>query len=267
MAASFPRMNYHTLLLEIRDGIAFLTINRPDKLNALNAQVVEELGAAAAALATDASVRGVIITGAGPKAFIAGADIGDLAKQGVLDGRDRALTGQRVLNAIEHLGKPVLAAVNGFALGGGCELAMACHIRIASENARFGQPEVNLGITPGYGGTQRLPRIVGKGNALYMLLTGEHVGAADALRMGLVSKVVPADQLMAEAEKIMRTIIAKGPVAVALTIDAVNRGLETTLEEGLRIEADGFGLVASTTDRKEGLTAFLEKRAAKFTGR
>ncbi len=260
-------MTYHTLLLDIRDGIAFLTINRPDKLNALNGQVVEELHAAAQALAQDPAVRGVILTGAGPKAFVAGADIGDLATRGVIDGRDHALQGQRMLAAFEHLGKPVLAAINGFALGGGCELAMACHIRIASETARFGQPEVNLGITPGYGGTQRLPRIAGKGNALYMLLTGEHVGAADALRMGLVSKVVPADQLMAEAEKVMRTIIAKGPVAVALTIDAVNRGLETTLEEGLRIEADGFGLVASTTDRKEGLTAFLEKRAAKFTGR
>ena len=260
-------MTYHTLLLEIRDGIAFLTINRPDKLNALNGEVVAELGAAAQALKADPAVRGVILTGAGPKAFVAGADIGDLARQGVMDGRERALAGQRVLDAIEQLGKPVLAAVNGFALGGGCELAMACHLRIASETARFGQPEVNLGITPGYGGTQRLPRIVGKGNALYILLTGEHVGAADALRMGLVSKVVPADQLLAEAEKLMRTILAKGPVAVALTIDAVNRGLESTLEEGLRIEADAFGLVAATQDMKEGLTAFLEKRAARFTGK
>jgi enoyl-CoA hydratase len=212
-------------------------------------------------------VRGVILTGSGPKAFVAGADIGDLAKQGVMDGRQRALNGQQMLYAIERMGKPVLAAVNGFALGGGCELCMACHIRIASENARFGQPEVNLGITPGYGGTQRLPRIVGKGNALYMLLTGEHVNAADALRMGLVSRVVPQDQLMAEAEKTMKAIVAKGPVALALTMDAVDRGLETTLEEGMRIEADAFGLVASTQDMKEGLTAFLEKRPAKFTGK
>ena len=260
-------MAYQTLLLETRDNLAFVTINRPDKLNALNDLVVAELHQAVRELGADASVRGVILTGAGPKAFVAGADIGDLARQGVIDGRQRALSGQQMLFALERLGKPVLAAVNGFALGGGCELAMACHIRIASENARFGQPEVNLGITPGYGGTQRLPRIVGKGNALYMLLTGEHVGAQDALRMGLVSRVVPLDQLMAEAEKLMRGIIAKGPVALALTIEAVDRGLETTLEEGMRIEADAFGLVASTQDMKEGLTAFLEKRPAKFTGK
>ncbi|MDP3772651.1 MAG: enoyl-CoA hydratase-related protein [Gemmatimonadales bacterium] len=260
-------MSYQTLLLEIRDGFAILTINRPDKLNALNDTVVAELHDAARALKANADVRGIILTGSGPKAFVAGADIGDLANQGVLDGRDRALTGQSMLRDFETMGKPVLAAVNGFALGGGCELAMACHIRIASENARFGQPEVNLGITPGYGGTQRLPRIVGKGNALYMLLSGEHVNAPDALRMGLVSKVVPQDQLMAEAEKLMRTIIAKGPIALALTMDAVDRGLEMTLEEGLRLEADAFGLVASTKDMKEGLTAFLEKRPAKFEGR
>ncbi len=260
-------MDYQTLLLEHRDGIAIVTINRPDKLNALSDDVVRELGRAFAALKDDGAVRGVILTGAGPKAFVAGADIGDLAKQGVLDGRQRALSGQEVLFAIERLGKPVLAAVNGFALGGGCELAMACHLRIASENARFGQPEVNLGITPGYGGTQRLPRIVGKGNALYMLLTGEHVNAAEALRIGLVSRVVPLDQLMAEAEKLMRTIIGKGPLALKLTMEAVDRGLETSLEDGLRIEADAFGLVASTQDMKEGLTAFLEKRPAKFTGK
>jgi len=260
-------MSYQTLLLERRGTIAILTINRPDKLNALNDQVVSELHAAARELAADAGVRGVIMTGAGPKAFVAGADIGDLAKQGVLDGRRRALNGQQMLFAFERMEKPVLAAVNGFALGGGCELAMACHIRIASENARFGQPEVNLGITPGYGGTQRLPRIVGKGNALYMLLTGEHVNAQDALRMGLVSRVVPADQLMAEAEKVMAVIVGKGPAALALTIEAVDRGLETSLEEGLRIEADAFGLVASTEDMKEGLTAFLEKRKANFQNR
>ena len=260
-------MAYQTLLLEIRDQIARLTINRPDKLNALNDVVVAELAAAAAVLKNDRDVRGVILTGAGPKAFVAGADIGDLAKQGVLDGRQRALNGQQMLFGFERMGKPVLAAVNGFALGGGCELAMACHIRIASENAKFGQPEVNLGITPGYGGTQRLPRIVGKGNALYMLLTGEHVNAAEALRMGLVSKVVPADQLMAEADKLMKVLVAKSPAALALTMEAVDRGLETTLEDGLRIEADAFGLVASTSDMKEGLTAFLEKRPAKFEGK
>ncbi|HEY2804344.1 MAG TPA: enoyl-CoA hydratase-related protein [Gemmatimonadales bacterium] len=260
-------MTYQTLLVETLDGIATVTINRPDKLNALNDLVVAELRQAAVSLRGDSSVRGVILTGAGPKAFVAGADIGDLAKQGVLDGRRRALSGQEMLESIERMGKPVLAAVNGFALGGGCELAMACHLRIASENAKFGQPEVALGITPGYGGTQRLPRIVGKGNALYILLTGEHIGAQDALRMGLVSRVVPQDQLIAEATKIMKTITSKGPVAVALTIEAVDRGLETTLEEGLRIEADAFGLVASTSDMKEGLNAFLEKRAARFEGK
>jgi enoyl-CoA hydratase len=260
-------MTYQTLLLETRDGIALLTINRPDKLNALNDTVVSELHQAALALKNDPNVRGVILTGAGAKAFVAGADIGDLAKQGVIDGRRRALNGQGMLRAFETMGKPVLAAVNGFALGGGCELAMACHIRLASENARFGQPEVNLGITPGYGGTQRLPRIVGKGNALYLLLTGEHANAQEALRIGLVSKVVPQDQLMAEAEKLMRTIVSKGPVAVALTIEAVDRGLEASLEDGLRIEADMFALVASTADMKEGLSAFLEKRPAKFEGK
>ena len=260
-------MSYQTLLLEVRDHVAVLTINRPDKLNALNDQVVADLAQAARGLKADAAVRGVILTGAGPKAFVAGADIGDLARQGVMDGRARALKGQRMLEAFERMGKPVLAAVNGFALGGGCELAMACHIRIASENARFGQPEVSLGITPGYGGTQRLPRIVGKGNALYMVLTGEHVNAPDALRMGLVSKVVPSDQLMTEAMKLMQAIVAKGPLALALTMEAVERGLETTLEEGLRIEADAFGLVASSADMKEGLTAFLEKRAPRFEGK
>jgi enoyl-CoA hydratase len=260
-------MTYQTLLVDVRDGIATVTVNRPDKLNALNDQVVADLRAAVAALKADPAVKGVILTGAGPKAFVAGADIGDLAKQGVLDGRERALSGQAVLNALETMGKPVLAAVNGFALGGGCELAMACHIRIAGENAKFGQPEVKLGITPGYGGTQRLPRIVGKGRALHLLLTAEMIDAQEALRIGLVTKVVPADQLMAEAVKLMRGIVANGPVAVALTIEAVHQGLEMTLAEGLQLEANAFGLVASTQDMKEGLTAFLEKRPAKFEGR
>jgi len=260
-------MTYQTLLVDVKDGVAFVTVNRPDKLNALNDQVVADLRDAVAALRADPAVKGVIITGAGPKAFVAGADIGELARQGVLDGRERALNGQAVLTAIETMGKPVLAAVNGFALGGGCELAMACHIRIASETAKFGQPEVKLGITPGYGGTQRLPRIVGKGRALHLLLTGETIDAQEALRVGLVTKVVPQDQLMAEAEKLMRQILANGPVAVALTIEAVHQGLEMTLGEGLRLEANVFGLVASTRDVKEGLNAFLEKRAARFEGK
>ena len=260
-------MTYQTLLVDVHDGVATVTVNRPDKLNALNDQVVADLRAAVAALKADPAVKGVILTGAGSKAFVAGADIGDLAKQGVMDGRERALSGQAVLNALETMGKPVLAAVNGFALGGGCELAMACHIRIAGENAKFGQPEVKLGITPGYGGTQRLPRIVGKGRALHLLLSAELIDAQEALRIGLVTKVVPADQLMAEAEKLMRTILAHGPVAVALTIEAVHQGLELTLGEGLQLEANAFGLVASTEDMKEGLTAFLEKRPARFVGK
>jgi enoyl-CoA hydratase/carnithine racemase len=260
-------MTYQTLLVDVKDGVAFVTVNRSDKLNALNDQVVADLRDVVAALKADPAVKGVILTGAGPKAFVAGADIGELAKQGVLDGRERALNGQAVLTAIETMGKPVLAAVNGFALGGGCELAMACHIRIAGETAKFGQPEVKLGITPGYGGTQRLPRIVGKGRALHLLLTGETIDAQEALRIGLVTKVVPQDQLMAEAEKLMRQILANGPVAVALTIEAVLQGLEMTLAEGLRLEANAFGLVASTRDVKEGLNAFLEKRAAHFEGK
>ena len=263
----FSPMNYENLLVVVKDGVATLTVNRPDKLNALNDAVVSQLHAAAIALGGAAEVRGVILTGAGPKAFIAGADIADLAKQGVLQGRQRSLDGQAMLRTFEAMGKPVLAAVNGYCLGGGCELAMACHVRIASENAKFGQPEVKLGITPGYGGTQRLPRIVGRGNALHLLLTGEQIGAAEALRIGLVSKVVPLEELLAEADRLMRTILANGPLALKHTIEAVDRGLDLTLEEGLRLEADAFGLVSSTQDMKEGLTAFLEKRPAKFQGR
>ena len=260
-------MNFDSLLVAVADGVATLTVNRPDKLNALNDQVVSDLHQAAMALQQAPDVRGVILTGAGPKAFIAGADIADLARQGVLQGRQRSLTGQAMLRAFEAMGKPVLAAVNGYCLGGGCELAMACHVRIASENAKFGQPEVKLGITPGYGGTQRLPRIVGRGNALHLLLTGEQIGAAEALRIGLVSKVVPADQLLGEADLLMRAILANGPLALKLTIEAVDRGLDLTLEDGLRLEADAFGLVSATDDMKEGLTAFLEKRPARFQGK
>jgi enoyl-CoA hydratase len=260
-------MNFEHLLVIVKDGVATLSVNRPEKLNALDDHVVSQLHQAAQFLEADELVRGIILTGAGAKAFIAGADIGDLAKQGVLEGRRRALKGQAMLRAFETMGKPVIAAVNGYALGGGCELAMACHIRIASDNARFGQPEVKLGITPGYGGTQRLPRIVGKGNALHLLLTGEQIDAAEALRIGLVSKVVPAEHLLAEADLMMRTILANGPVAVRLVIEAVDRGLEMTLDQGLALEADAFGLVAATEDMKEGLAAFLEKRRARFQGK
>ena len=260
-------MDYQTLLFEVRDGAAFITINRPDKLNALNDQVVIEFGDAVQQVVTTPEIRGAIVTGSGTKAFIAGADIGDLAKQGAFDGKRRSLRGQTILRTMETCGKPFIAAVNGFALGGGCELAMACHLRIASENAKFGQPEVKLGIIPGYAGSIRLPRIVGKGRALQLLLTGEMIDAQEAYRIGLANKVVPADQLMAEAEKMLRTILANAPLAVALTIEAVDQGLEMTLDQGGLHEADLFGLIAASQDMKEGLTAFLEKRPPRFTGR
>jgi enoyl-CoA hydratase len=260
-------MAYATLLFDVRDRIAFVTINRPEKLNALNDEVMGELAHAADRIATDAGIGGAIITGAGPKAFVAGADIADLAQQGPLDGRERALRGQAVLRRLETCGKPVIAAVNGFALGGGCELALACHLRIASDTAKFGQPEVKLGIAPGYGGTQRLPRLVGKGVALKLILTGETIDAQEAYRIGLVNKVVAPGALLGEAEAMLRSILAMGPVAVRLALEAVERGLDMTLDDGLLLEANCFGLLAATSDMKEGLTAFLEKRAPKFEGR
>jgi enoyl-CoA hydratase len=260
-------MTYHTLLFDVRDGLAVITVSRPDKLNALNDQVMTELAQAVERLATEPEIRGAIITGAGPKAFIAGADIGDLSRQGPFDGKARAMRGQAVLRRLETCGKPVLAAVNGFALGGGCELAMACHLRLASENAKFGQPEVKLGIAPGYGGTQRLPRLVGKGIALQLILSGEMIDAQEAYRIGLVNKVVPAADLMAESEKVMRGILAMAPLAVRLCLEAVDQGCEMTLDEGLLFEANHFGLLAATHDMKEGTTAFLEKRPPRFEGR
>jgi enoyl-CoA hydratase len=260
-------MRYETLLFELRDGIAFVTINRPDKLNALNDTVVTELAHVADRIAGERAIRGAIITGAGTKAFVAGADIAELARQGPFDGKARALRGQAVLRRLETCGKPVVAAVNGFALGGGCELALACHLRIASESAKFGQPEVKLGIAPGYGGTQRLPRLVGKGVALQLILTAEIIDAQEAYRIGLVNKVVSADALLAEAERVLRSILLMGPLAVQLALEAVERGLDMTLEEGLLLEANHFGLLAATQDMKEGLTAFLEKRPPTFEGR
>ena len=260
-------MSYQTLLFELRDGLALITINRPDKLNALNDEVVEELADAAERVATEPAIKGAILTGAGPKAFVAGADIGDLAQQGPFNGKARALRGQEMLRRFETCGKPVVAAINGYALGGGCELALACHLRLASETAKFGQPEVKLGIAPGYGGTQRLPRLVGKGNALHLILTGETIDAREAYRIGLVNRVVPAAELLAEAEKTLRGILGMGPLAVRLALEAVDRGLEMTLDEGLLLEANHFGLLAASRDMKEGLTAFLEKRAPRFEGR
>ena len=260
-------MTYSTLLFDVRDGIAFVTINRPDKLNALNDAVIADLDRAVARIESDDAIKGVLLTGAGPKAFVAGADISELATQDSLSGKARAMRGQAVFRRLERCGKPVVAAVNGFALGGGCELAMACHLRVASESARFGQPEVKLGIGPGYGGTVRLPRLVGKGRALDLLLTARQVGAEEALQMGLANRVVPAGQLMAEAEQLLRSILENGPLAVRLCLEAVDSGFEMGLEEALLLEANHFGLLASTYDMKEGMGAFLEKRKAAFQGR
>ena len=260
-------MSYQNLLVESRDGVAFVTINRPDKLNALNDATVAEIDAAFAAIAADPATRGVVLTGAGEKAFVAGADIAELATQSPVDGKERSIRGQRVLDRIERLGKPVVAAVGGFALGGGCELALACHVRVASENARLGTPEVKLGIMCGYAGTQRLPRLVGKGRALEMLLTGEMVDAAEALRIGLVNRVVPREKLLAEAEGLMRKMLANGPVSLRFTLEAVNDGLETGFDEAERQEATLFGLICTTEDMKEGTKAFLDKRPARFQGK
>ncbi|MEO6209324.1 MAG: enoyl-CoA hydratase-related protein [Gemmatimonadaceae bacterium] len=259
-------MPYTNLTFDVRDRIATITITRPDKLNALNDATIAELDQAIGEVISRADVGGAILTGTGAKAFVAGADIAELATQGSLDGRLRAMVGQRVFTRFETSPKPVIAAINGFALGGGLELALACHIRLASDNAKMGLPEVKLGIGPGYGGTQRLPRLIGKGRALQLMLTAEMTDAAEAYRIGLVNKVVPQGELIAAAEAMMRQILANGPVAIALCIEAVNRGLDTTLEEGLVIEANHFGLIATTKDMREGMSAFLEKRPAAFTG-
>jgi enoyl-CoA hydratase len=252
---------------ENRDGILVITIDRPKVLNALNAQTVAEIGEAFAAARDDESVRCVILTGGGEKAFVAGADITELARMTPVTGKATAEKGQRVFRAIERFPKPVIAAVNGFALGGGCELALACHIRIASEKAQMGLPEVTLGIIPGYGGTQRMARLLGKGKALELILTGDRISAAEAERIGLVNKVVPADQLMTAAEEMARTIAKRGPLAVSAAIEAVMSGSDMPFEEGQLLEATLFGLLASTEDMKEGMGAFLEKRTANFRNR
>ncbi|HEX5385215.1 MAG TPA: enoyl-CoA hydratase-related protein [Gemmatimonadales bacterium] len=260
-------MTFTALLYEVAGGIARVTINRPDKLNALNASVIAELDDAVSHIESDAAVGGVILTGAGGKAFVAGADIAELAQQGPMEGKARAQAGQRMMRRLERCGKPVIAAVNGFALGGGCELAMACHLRVASETAKFGQPEVKLGLAPGYGGTVRLPRLVGRGRALELLLTGDMIGAQEAWRIGLVNRVVPADRLMAESEALMRTILAQGPLALRAVLEAVDAGLDLPLDDALRFEANLFGLLSGTADMREGTSAFLEKRAPRFEGK
>jgi enoyl-CoA hydratase len=260
-------MGYQNLLLEKRDRVAILTVNRPEKLNALDDRTIDELDAAFTALRGDPEVGGVILTGSGEKAFVAGADIGELSTQSPVQGKERSIRGKKVLDKIENLGKPVVAAVNGFALGGGCEIALACHLRVASENARLGTPEVKLGILCGYAGTQRLSRLVGKGRALEILLTGEMVDAAEAHRIGLVNRVVPKDKLMAEAEGLLRRMLANGPVSLRFTLEAVNAGLEMPFAEAQYLEATLFGLICTTEDMKEGTRAFLEKRPAKFQGK
>ena len=252
---------------ENRDGILVITIDRPKVLNALNAQTVGEIGQAFDAARDDDSVRCVILTGGGEKAFVAGADINELATMTPISGKAVAERGQAIFSAIERFPKPVIAAINGFALGGGCELALACHIRIASEKAQLGLPEVSLGIIPGYGGTQRMARLLGKGKALELILTGDRIGAAEAERIGLVNKVVPAEQLMTAAEEMGRKIASRGPLAVRAAIEAVMSGSEMPFAEGQTLEATLFGLLASTEDMKEGMGAFLEKRTADFKNR
>ena len=260
-------MNFQTLKFEKKNSIAYVTINRPDKLNALNSQVMDDLDAAFTAIRDDAEVRVAILTGSGEKAFVAGADIGELNKHLPVAAKFYTHKGQAVLDHIENLGKPVIACINGFALGGGCELAMACTMRLASENAKLGQPEVKLGIMAGYGGSQRLPRLVGKGLAMQSLLTGEMMSAQEAHRIGLVNEVVPAAELIPRAEAIAQKIIANAPLAVQYTMEAVNHGMDMPLAEGLFLEATLFAVVCATEDKKEGTSAFLEKRAAAFKGK
>jgi len=252
---------------ENKDGVLIITIDRPKVLNALNAQTVAEIGEAFEAARDDDAVKCVIVTGAGEKAFVAGADINELALMTPISGKLVAEKGQRVFRNIERFPKPVIAAVNGFALGGGCELALACHIRIASEKAQLGLPEVTLGIIPGYGGTQRMARLLGKGKALELILTGDRIKADEAERIGLVNKVVPAEELMNAAETMARTIATRGPLAVRAAIEAVMSGSEMPFDEGQTLEATLFGLLASTADMKEGMGAFLERRTADFKGK
>jgi enoyl-CoA hydratase len=266
-AAPTAALTLANVLYEKKGAIAYVTVNRPKVLNALNTPTWTDLRTAFEDARNDAVVRGVILTGAGDKAFIAGADISELAHATALDAERSSRFGQGVLDLIENLGKPVIAAINGFALGGGCETAMACTIRIAVETAKFGQPEVKLGLLPGGGGTQRLPRLVGKGRALQLILSGEMISAQEAYRIGLVNEIVPPSELIARAEAILRQIVANAPISVKFALEAANKGLETSQSEGLLLEASYFGLCAATEDKKEGTTAFIEKRAPQFHGR
>lgn len=259
-------MGYETLLYEIREGIAYVTVNRPQKLNALNRMAVQELTGCFERIRDAAEVQGIILTGTGEKAFISGADINELAALTPAQAYETSLRGQALMNMIENMGKPVIAAVNGLALGSGCELAMACTLRIAADSARFGLPEVKLGIIPGYAGTQRLPRLVGKGRALEMILGGEPITAQEAWRIGLANRVVSFSELFPAAWKAIQKIRSNAPAAISYALEAVNRGMEMPPSEGERLEAGLFGLCCATRDMKEGTRAFLEKRQAKFTG-
>jgi enoyl-CoA hydratase len=260
-------VTYETLLYEVKDQIATVTLNRPEVLHALNSRVFNELEQVFMTLVEDPGVRVILLTGAGNKAFAAGADINEIARLDVAMGEAKARRGQEIFRTIETCGKPVIACINGFALGGGCELAMACTIRLASETARMGQPEVKLGLIPGYGGTQRLPRLVGQSRALKLLMTGEMIGAAEALRIGLVDEVVPAERLMERAEELARTIVGMAPLAIAACLEAVRWGSGLGLEAATDVEAEIFGRLCGTEDKDEGAKAFLEKRAAVWVGR
>ncbi len=268
MDAAVPvTLTLENVLYERKGDIAYVTLNRPKVLNALNTPTWGDLRTVFEWARDDVSVRGVILTGAGDKAFIAGADIAELAHVTAFEAQRSSRFGQEVLDLIEGLGKPVIAAVNGFALGGGCETAMACTIRIAVETAKFGQPEVKLGLPPGGGGTQRLPRLDGKGRAMLLILSGNMIDAQEAYRIGLINEIVPADRLITRAEAILGSIAANAPIAVKFALDAVNKGLDTSQSEGLLLEASYFGLCAATEDKKEGTAAFLEKRPPNFSGR
>jgi enoyl-CoA hydratase/carnithine racemase len=267
MSTAVADLKFDNLLYEQKGSIAYVTLNRPKVLNALNTGTWNDLRAAFESAQEDPEVRGVILTGAGDKAFIAGEDISELAHVSAIEAEASTRNGQAILDLIENLGKPVVAAVNGFALGGGCETAMACTIRIAATNAKFGQPEVKLGILPGAGGTQRLPRLVGKGRALQLILSGEIISAQEAYRIGLVNEVVAPGELVARAEAILNQIFANAPIAVKFALEAVNQGLETTQSEGMLLEAALFAICAGSEDKREGTTAFLEKRAPHFQGR
>jgi enoyl-CoA hydratase len=262
VATSFENITY-----EVKESIAYITLNRPKVMNALNQQTVDELNAAFHQAKEDASVKGVILTGAGEKAFIAGADISELTTLDGVKAGEFSAKGQENLLFIETLGKPVIAAVNGYALGGGCEFAMACTIRIAAENAKFGLPEVKIGVIPGYGGTQRLPRLVGKGRAMQIILTGDPIDAHEAYRIGLVNEVVPAADLISRCEAILKRIGANAPLALRCSIDLVNKGVDTDLSSGTKLVSDYYVLVAGSDDKKEGTTAFLQKRAPQFQGK